>query len=85
MELEMEVEEKLRLSRVLLGELERLTGHLTPRNKELPEIIEKALLLKVKMSLFYIEHQPKELLAQMKILDSVIKQLKELNNKRGWQ
>jgi hypothetical protein len=84
MELEMELEDRLRLSQSLLSELERLTGRLTPRNRELPEIIEKALLLKVKMSLFYIEYQPQELLDQIQTLDSVIKQLKELNNKRGY-
>ena len=39
----MEVEERLEMSRVLLDELERLTGQLTPNNKELPEIIEKSL------------------------------------------
>ena len=81
----MEVEERLEMSRVLLDELERLTGQLTPNNKELPEIIEKSLQLKVKMSLFYIRYQPQELVDQMELLDSVIKQLKELNNKRGYQ
>lgn len=80
----MELETKLELSRVLLGELDRLTGQLSPNDVELPEIIEKALLLKVKMSLFYIQHQPKELLDQMRLLDSVIKQLKELHNKQGY-
>ncbi|MGB8079815.1 MAG: hypothetical protein WCF83_05015 [Pseudolabrys sp.] len=81
----MEVEERLEMSRVLLDELERLTGQLTPNNKELPEIIAKSLQLKVKMSLFYIRYQPQELIDQMELLDSVIKQLKELNNKRGYQ
>lgn len=81
----MEIEAKLELSRVLLSELNRLTGRLSPNDVELPEIIEKALLLKLKMSLFYRQYQPEELLDQMEILDSVIKQLKELNNKRGYQ
>lgn len=81
----MEVEEKLELSRALLGELDRLTGQLSPDDVELPLIIEKALLLKVKMSLFYARYYPEKLLDQMKLLDSVIKQLKELNNKRGYQ
>ena len=81
----MEVEERLEMSRVLLDELERLTGQLTPNNKELPEIIEKSLHLKMKMSLFYIRYQPEGLVDQMELLDSVIKQLKELNNKRGYQ
>ena len=80
----MEVKERLEMSRVLLGELERLTGQLTPNNRELPEIIGKSLQLKVKMSLFYIQHQPPELLDQIELLDTVIKQLKELNNKRGY-
>jgi hypothetical protein len=80
----MEIEAKLELSRVLLSELDRLTGRLSPDDVELPVIIEKALLLKVKMSLFYIQYQPQELVEQMEILDSVIKQLKQLNNKRGY-
>jgi hypothetical protein len=82
--MEMGIDAKLELSRVLLSELDRLTGQLTPNDVELPIIIEKALLLKVKMSLFYIRFQPEELVDQMQLLDSVIKQLKELNNKRGY-
>ena len=81
----MEVEERLEMSRVLLDELERLTGQLTPNNKELPEIIEKSLQLKMKMTLFYVRYQPEGLVDQIELLDSVIKQLKELNNKRGYQ
>lgn len=81
----MEVEERLEMSRVLLDELERLTGQLTPNNKELPEIIEKSLHLKMKMTLFYVRYQPEGLVDQIELLDSVIKQLKELNNKRGYQ
>ena len=49
----MEIPEKLKMSRVLLGEFKKNIIDLEPYDDELDEIYSKALHIKMKMKMFY--------------------------------
>lgn len=80
----MEITERLQLSKVLLGELEKMVLDLNPYDDEVNEIYTRALHAKMKMKAFYIQYgQKSELLEQINLMDSVIKKIEEIKNKRG--
>jgi hypothetical protein len=80
----MELTERLQLSRVLLGELEKMIVSLDPYDDELDEIYSKALHLKMKLKMVFMQHQyVSEILEQIDFIDSVIKKIEKLKDKRG--
>jgi len=80
----MDIPERLKMSRVLLGELEKNIVGLEPFDDEFEEIYSKALHIKMKMKMFYIRTgEPPELLEQFGLIDSVIKKIEDIQNKRG--
>jgi len=79
----MDIPERLKMSRVLLGELEKNIVDLDPYD-EFDEIYSKALHIKMKMKMFYTRTgEPPELLEQFDLIDSVIKKIEDIQKKRG--
>jgi hypothetical protein len=84
MRIGMELTERLQLSRVLLGELDKMIVSLEPYDDELDEIYSRALHLKMKMKMVGMQYeQASEILEQIDFVDKVIKKLEVLKNKRG--
>ena len=80
----MDIPERLKMSRVLLGELEKNIIDLEPYDDEFDEIYSKALHIKMKMKMFHTRTgEPPELLEQLGLIDSVIKKIEDIQNKRG--
>lgn len=80
----MEIPERLKMSRVLLGELEKNIVDLAPYDDEFDEIYSKAMHIKMKMKIFYARKgEPPELLEQLNLIDSIIKKIEDIQNKRG--
>lgn len=79
----MEIVEKLRLSKMLLTQLENMVQRLHPDNEDFPEIFTKGLHARAKMKLFYDEFPHPELSEQLFLMDSIIKELKDKQTKRG--
>jgi prephenate dehydratase len=77
------IEEKLEMSRLLIGELDKLIEGLNPHDDEFDEIYSRALHLKMKMKLFYAQFESPELLEQLTLMDSIIKKIEEIHNRRG--
>ena len=78
----MNIPDRLKMSRVLLGELEKNIVGLEPFDDEFDEIYSKALHIKMKM--FYTRTgEPPELLEQFSLIDSVIRKIEDIQNKRG--
>ena len=79
----MELEARVKIGEILISEFERLSKELDPHDEELPRIIKRAWIAKLKMRMFYdtTERSP-ELLSLINKLDEVIKKVEELHNKR---
>lgn len=79
----MEIAEKLRLSKMLLTQLEDMVSRLSPDNEDFPDIFSKALHCRMKMKRFHDEFPVMELSEQLFLMDSIVKQLKSMQTKRG--
>ena len=79
----MDIPERLKMSRVLLGELEKNIVDLEPYDDEFDEIYSKVLHIKMKMKMLHPRTgEPPELLT-IELIDSVIKKIEDIQNKRG--
>mgnify|MGYP003286591835 CR=1 FL=1 len=79
----MEITERLRLSKELLTQLEDMVKRIRPDNKDFPELFAKGLHARAKMKLFYDEYPSLELSEQLFLMDSIIKEMKDKQTKRG--
>jgi hypothetical protein len=79
----MDIEEKLLMSKILLGELDKMIMGLKPYDDEFDEIYSRALHLKMKMKMFYAQYEPPEMLEQLSLMDSIVKRIEDIHNKRG--
>lgn len=71
------------MSKQLLIQLDDMVSRLHPDNKDFPEIFSKGLHARAKMKLFYDEYPLPELQEQLILMDSIIKELKDKQTKRG--
>ena len=79
----METETRIKIGEILISEFERLSNDLKPHDEDIPEIIKRAWIAKLKMLMYYEQtEKPPELRALIKKLDRIIKKVEELHNNR---
>lgn len=79
----MEITERLLISKVLISKMSEILDQIDPYDDELPAIFAKTLHLKMKMKMFYAKHDEPELLEQLNLVETLIKKIEDIQNKRG--
>jgi hypothetical protein len=81
----MDLKERIFVGQVLVDVLGEYTAKLTdPYDDELPFMINRAIVVQLRMKRYYHKHdEPPEMDEQLEKINSIIKSMLELQNKKG--